>query len=56
MLRGIGVAIGLIVLIAWDHPKGLTVLITALVVLAYLAIVELVGRSARTAPSVDAAA
>jgi hypothetical protein len=44
--RGIGVSIAFVVLIAWNHPTALTVLVVGLVLVVYLIIVELLGRSA----------
>jgi hypothetical protein len=40
--------------IAWNHPTLLTVLVIALALLVYLAIIEFVGRSARTEQTADA--
>jgi hypothetical protein len=48
VLRGLGVGIALIVLIVWDHPTAVTVLVVGLVLLVYLAVIELLGRTART--------
>ena len=53
LLRGIGVAIAFVVLIAWNHPTPLTVLGIALVLVVYLVIVELLGRSATHEPATD---
>jgi hypothetical protein len=53
-LRGVGVAIAFLVLIIWNHPTPLTVLVVALALVVYLAIIEFVGRSARTQPTADA--
>ena len=55
VLRGIGVAIAFIVLIAWNQPTLLTVLVIGVLLIAYLAAVQAVGRSARSAQTVDAA-
>jgi hypothetical protein len=49
------VAIALVVLIAWNHPTPLTVLITGIVLLVYLAVIELLSRSAGTEQRSDAA-
>jgi hypothetical protein len=46
VLRGIGVAIAFLVLIAWNHPTALTVLGIGLIVVVYLVILELIGRNA----------
>ena len=48
-------AIAFIVLIAWNQPTLLTVLVIGVLLIAYLAAVEVVGRSARSAQTVDAA-
>jgi hypothetical protein len=53
-LRGVGVAIAFVVLIAWTNPTALTVLVIALVLLVYLAVVEFLGRAAKTQPHVGA--
>ena len=53
VLRGLGVAVAFIVLIVWNHPTALTVLGIAVLLLAYLAILELVSRSAAPSPVVD---
>jgi hypothetical protein len=53
LLRGIGVAIAFVVLIAWNHPTPLTVLVIGLVLVVYLVIVELLGRSATHEPAAD---
>jgi len=54
MLRGVGIAIAFIILIVWQNPTALTVLGIAVVLLVYLAIVELLGRNARTEQDADA--
>ena len=53
-LRGIGAAIAVIVLIVWNHPSALTVLAIAIIFVLYLALIEFIGRSARTEPIADA--
>ena len=50
LLRGIGIAIAFIVLIVWNHPSTLTVLFVAAALVAYLVVLELLGRSAANAP------
>jgi hypothetical protein len=50
VLRGIGIAIALLVLIAWNHPTALTVLGMGLIVVLYLVILELIGRNATNTP------
>ena len=45
-LRIAGVAVAFLVLFLWDTPRPLTLLVLALLVLVYLAAIELVGRSA----------
>jgi hypothetical protein len=45
-LRIAGAAIALAVLIFWNHPKGITVLGVAIGLVIYLAVVEILGRSA----------
>ncbi len=52
-LRGLGVALAFVVLIIWNHPTALTVLGIGLLLLVYLAILELVSRSAAPSPVVD---
>ncbi len=54
MLRGVGAAIAVVVLIVWNHPTALTVLVIAIVFVVYLALIEFIGRSAETAPAADA--
>ena len=53
VLRGIGVAIAFIVLIAWNHPTALTVLGIAILLLVYLAVIELLGRGAAVDHTAD---
>lgn len=53
LLRGIGVAIALLVLILWKHPTALTVLGVAVLLVVYLVVVELIGRSARPQVAAD---
>ena len=48
------VAIAFLVLIAWTNPTALTVLVIGLVLLVYLAVVEFLGRTAKTQPKVGA--
>jgi hypothetical protein len=45
-LRIAGGAIALAVLIFWNHPKGITVLGVAIGLVIYLAVIEILGRSA----------
>jgi hypothetical protein len=54
MLRGIGAAIAFVVLIVWNHPTALTVLVIAIVFVVYVALIEFIGRSAETEPAADA--
>ncbi len=51
LLRGIGAAIAFIVLILWNHPTALTVLGIGVLLVVYLVVLELLGRSATHAPS-----
>jgi hypothetical protein len=51
LLRGVGAAIAFIVLIAWNHPSALTVLVIGLVLVVYLIILELIGRNATLEPA-----
>jgi len=44
VLRGVGLAIALVVLIAWNNPTLLVVLIVGVVLVIYLAVVEFLGR------------
>jgi hypothetical protein len=53
LLRGVGVAIAFVVLIAWNHPTPLTVLVIAIVLVVYLVVLELLGRNATAVPAVD---
>jgi hypothetical protein len=46
LLRGVGVAIAFVVLIAWNHPTALTVLVIGIVLVVYLVVLELLGRNA----------
>lgn len=55
LLRGIGVALALVVLNVWNHPTALTVLGVAILLVVYLVLVELLGRSARTVAPADTA-
>ncbi len=52
-LRGLGVALAFLVLILWNHPTALTVLGIAVLLLVYLAVLELVSRSAAPSPVAD---
>jgi len=54
MLRGVGIAIAFIVLIAWQNPSALTVLGLAVLLVVYLGVIEFLGRNARTEPAADA--
>ena len=56
LLRGIGMAIAFVVLIAWNHPTVLTVLVIGLVLVVYLVILELLGRNATNEPAADTTA
>jgi hypothetical protein len=56
LLRGLGVAIAFVVLIAWNHPTALTVLVVGLVLVVYLVLLELLGRNAARAPSTEVGA
>jgi hypothetical protein len=53
LLRGIGVALAFVVLIAWNHPTVRTVLVTGLLLVVYLVILELLGRNATQEPAAD---
>ena len=48
-LRVTGVAVAFLVLIIWSSPRPLTLLVLALLLLVYLAAIELVGRSVEVA-------
>ena len=52
-LRGVGVALAFLILIIWNHPTALTVLALAVVLLVYLAVLELLSRGAAPSPVVD---
>ena len=52
-LRGIGAAIAFVVLIVWNHPTALTVLVIAIVFVVYVALIEFIGRSAETEPALE---
>ncbi len=54
VLRGIGAAIAFVVLVAWDNPTLLTLLGIVVVLMAYLAVIEVVGREARPPQPADA--
>ena len=56
MLRGLGAAIAFIVLILWNHPTALTVLGIGVVLVVYLVVLELLGRSATVDPAPDTTA
>ena len=47
-------AIAFVVLVAWDNPTLLTVLGIVVVLIVYLAVIEVVGRGARTPQRADA--
>ena len=51
LLRGIGIAVAFVALIAWSHPTALTVLVVGLLLVVYLVILELVGRNAAEDPA-----
>jgi hypothetical protein len=53
LLRGIGVAIAFLVLIVWNHPTALSVVVVGIVLVVYLAVLELLGRNATGVPAVD---
>ncbi len=44
VLRVAGVAVAFLILFAWDQPRPLTILVLALLLLVYLAVIELLGR------------
>jgi hypothetical protein len=48
-LRVTGVAVAFLVLFIWSSPRPLTLLVLALLLLVYLAVIELVGRSVEVA-------
>jgi hypothetical protein len=54
-LRIAGGAVALLVLILWNHPKPVTVLVVAIVYVVYLAVIELIGRSGAAAAPDSAA-
>jgi hypothetical protein len=49
LLRGLGAALAVVVLILWSHPSALTVLGIAVVFVVYLLVIELLGRGATPA-------
>ena len=53
LLRGIGVALAFVLLIAWNHPTVRTVVVIGLVLVVYLVILELLGRNATHEPAAD---
>ena len=53
LLRGIGVALAFVLLIAWNHPTVRTVLVIGLLLVVYLVILELLGRHATQEPTAD---
>ena len=48
-LRVAGVVVAFLILFVWSSPRPLTLLVLALLLLVYLAVIELVGRSAEVA-------
>ena len=44
-LRVAGVALAFLILFAWDEPRPLTILVLALLLLVYLAVIEFLGRA-----------
>ena len=54
LLRGVGMGIAFVVLIAWNHPTALTVLGIGVVLVVYLVVLELLGRSATHDPVAEA--
>jgi len=48
-LRVAGVALAFVILFAWDQPRPLTILVLAVLLLVYLALIELVGRRSQAA-------
>jgi len=56
VLRGVGAALAVIVLIVWNHPTALTVLGIGLIFVVYLVVIELLGRSATLEPAPDTTA
>jgi hypothetical protein len=44
-LRVVGLAIAIAILILWNHPTAGTVLVVGLLLLLYLAVIELLGRA-----------
>jgi hypothetical protein len=54
-LRIVGVAVVLLALVWWDRPTPLTVLVLALVLLAYLGLVEFLGRAPKLTEEAGAA-
>jgi hypothetical protein len=53
-LRIAGAAVALLVLVLWDHPKPITVLAVGLLLLIYLAVIEILGRGASEASGAKA--
>jgi hypothetical protein len=53
VLRVLVIGLGLVILMAIDHPRPLSVLIVLVVVLIGLAVVEILGRAAPTPPPTD---
>jgi hypothetical protein len=52
-LRGTGIGLAIIVLIAWNHPTPLLVLIVAVLLLVWLAVVEFLGRGTSVDETAD---
>jgi hypothetical protein len=48
-LRIAGVAVAILIVLVWDQPSALTLLVLALLLLVYLAAIEFVGRTAESA-------
>jgi lipopolysaccharide export LptBFGC system permease protein LptF len=56
VLRGVGAALAVVVLIVWNHPTALTVLGIAVVFVVYLVVLELLGRNATVEPAPETTA
>jgi len=51
VLRGVGVAVAFVVLIAWNNPTALVVVVVGVMLVVYLAVIEFFGRQVKGEPS-----
>jgi hypothetical protein len=53
-LRVVGAALALLVLIAWNHPTPITVVLVAIALLIYLGVIEFIGRGVQVDQDTEA--